>query len=100
MGSTLVDASNDLTTTTGFYAGISQKFSPKLRGNLRYGQVESDEIVREGEDTVRMTNVNLIYTYVPGLDFGIEWRDRSATTIPTGLRTAGQQIEVMAMYKF
>ncbi|WP_027855262.1 hypothetical protein [Marinobacterium litorale] len=95
-----VDASNDLTTTTGFYAGISQKFSPKLRGNLRYGQVESDEIVREGEDTVRMTNVNLIYTYVPGLDFGIEWRDRSATTIPTGLRTAGQQIEVMAMYKF
>lgn len=94
-----VDSTGELVSTTGFTAGISQKFSDKLRGNIRYAQVTADETAATvPDDTLEKVNVNLIYTYLPGLDFGIEWRDRSAFTMP--LRPGGQQVEVMAMYKF
>lgn len=94
-----VNASGDLVETTGFSAGISHRFGERLRGNLRYAQVEADEVAPGvADDTLETMNVNLIYTYLPGLDFGIEWRDRNALTMP--LRPAGQQVELMAMYKF
>lgn len=94
-----VDASGDLVSTTGLTMGVSHRFTESLRGNIRYGQVEADEVSAAVEDdTLQFTNVNLIYTYLPGLDFGIEWRDRNAGTMP--LRPGGQQVELMAMYKF
>ncbi|MBW6393282.1 hypothetical protein [Billgrantia antri] len=94
-----VDASGDLVSTTGLSAGLSHRFSDRLRGNIRYAQVEADEVAPTvADDTLQMVNVNLIYTDLPNLDFGIEWRDRNATTMP--LRPAGQQVELMAMYKF
>lgn len=100
------NASGDLITTTGFSAGVTQRFNDKLRGTIRYGQVEADEVaVGMDEDTLEMTNVNLIYSYMPGLDFGIEWRDQNVGTRPptaagSSLRPAGSQVEVMAIYKF
>ncbi|KEA62309.1 hypothetical protein ADIMK_3599 [Marinobacterium lacunae] len=105
-GITEVNADGDLVTLTGFSAGISHRFSDKLRGNLRYGQVESDEVAASmDEDTLKQSTVNLIYTYLPNLDIGIEWRDQNAANRPptsagSSLRPAGQQVEVMAMYKF
>lgn len=101
-----MNAAGDLVKTTGFSAGVSHRFNDKLRGNIRYGQVTADEVAGNvADDTFKMTNVNLIYTYMPGLDFGIEWRDQNAANRPptsagSSLRPAGQQIELMAMYKF
>ncbi len=96
----------DLITTTGFSAGVTQKFMDNLRGTVRYGQVEADEVAASmADDTLKMMNVNLIYTYLPGLEFGIEWRDQNAATRPptaasSSMRPEGQQVELMAMYKF
>lgn len=99
-----INAEGDLITTTGFSAGVTQKFSDKLRGTVRYGQVKADEVADGVEDTLKMSNINLVYTYLPGLEFGIEWRDQNQTTLPPGLgnksRVNGQQVEVMAMYRF
>ncbi|MBD3641909.1 MAG: porin [Marinobacter sp.] len=101
-----VNDQGDLITTTGFSAGVTQKFMDNLRGTVRYGQVEADEVAATmEEDTLKMVNVNLIYTYMPGLDFGIEWRDQNAATRPptaasSSMRPEGQQVEIMAMYKF
>ncbi|MBM7456407.1 putative porin [Oceanisphaera litoralis] len=100
-----VNADGELITTTGFSTGITQKFSDKLRGTVRYGQVKADEVAAGFNDTLQMTNVNLIYTYLPGLEFGIEWRDQNQTTIPASAgdnkqRLKGEQVEVMAMYRF
>ncbi len=85
----------DLVSQTGFSVGYRQVFSPKLRANLRYGEVNVDN---EDDTTLDVKSVNLIYTYLPGLDFGVEWRDRSRTTLPW--RLGGQEVEVMARYKF
>ncbi|MCE8018411.1 hypothetical protein HOP62_20220 [Halomonas sp. MCCC 1A17488] len=94
-----VNADGDLVSTTGYSAGVSHRFNEQFRGNIRYAQVEADEVAPTvADDTLEMINVNLIYTYLPNLDFGIEWRDRNATTMP--LRPGGQQVELMAMYKF
>lgn len=100
-------ATNKLITTTGFSAGITQKFTPTLRGTVRYGQVTSNHVnvKRAPDDTFKMVNVNLIYTYLPNLDFGIEWRDQNAqntspATTDSAARPKGQQVELMAMYKF
>jgi len=99
-------ATGELIKTTGFSAGVTQKFGSNLRGTIRYGQVEADEVSSTMEDdTLKMTNVNLIYTYMPGLDVGVEWRDQSAGTRPpsaanTSMRPEGQQVELFAMYKF
>ncbi len=99
-------ATGELITTTGFSAGVTQKFMPNLRGTVRYGQVRADEVAATvPDDRLEMVNVNLIYTYLPGLDLGIEWRDLNAATRPPTARTSskrpkGQQVELMAMYKF
>ncbi|MBB5321738.1 porin [Marinobacter oulmenensis] len=106
----------DLIKTTGFSAGVTQKFMDNLRGTIRYGQVESDEIntgagigPQPVDDTLKMVNVNLIYTYLPGLDLGIEWRDQNAGTRVAGgpndpasssMRPKGQQVELFAKYSF
>lgn len=101
-----VDGDGDLVTLTGFSTGISHKFSPKLRGNLRYGQVKSSDVAAfMQDDTVKQYTANLIYTYLPSLDLGIELRDQNAATRPptsadSSLRPAGTQLELMAMYKF
>jgi len=103
-GVTEIDGQGDMVTLTGFSAGIGQKLSDKLRANLRYGQVTSDETALT-EDTLKLVTANVIYTYVPGLEFGVEFRDqnignRPATSAGASTRPAGQQVEVMAMYKF
>ncbi|WP_227804014.1 hypothetical protein [Marinomonas profundi] len=100
-----VDAQGDLITLTGFSAGVGHKLSDKLRMNLRYGQVTSDEVSSAvADDTLKLTTANIIYTYLPGLDIGVELRDQNIANRPassdTTTRPAGQQVEVMAMYSF
>ncbi len=101
-----VNADGDLITTTGFAVGVGHKFNDKLRGTIRYGEVSPDEVATGLDDTMSLTSVNLIYTYLPGLEFGVEWRDQSQTSRPSSAfdnssrRNEGQQIELMAMYKF
>ncbi len=85
----------NLVSQTGFSVGYRHVFSPKLRGNMRYGEVNIDN---EADTSVNVKSANLIYTYLPDLDLGIEWRDRSETTLPW--RQAGQEVEIMAKYKF
>jgi hypothetical protein len=100
------EVTGKLIKTTGFSAGVTQKFMDSLRGTVRYGQVKADEVAASmDEDTLKLVTVNLIYTYLPGLDFGIEWRDQNARTRPptaagSSVRPEGQQVELMAMYKF
>lgn len=99
-----VDANGKLITTTGLTAGITQQLTNKLSATLRYGQVEAD-LKGMSEDTLKMTNVNLVYNYLPEVDFGIEWRDQNVGTRPpssltTSSRPEGQQVELFAMYKF
>ncbi|NVK43311.1 MAG: porin [Oceanospirillaceae bacterium] len=101
-----VDESGDLITTTGFSAGIAHQFTDKLQGIVRYGQVEADEVAAGmDEDTLEMTNVTLIYNYLPKLELGLEWRDQNVANRPpsaasTSQRPAGSQVEVMARYRF
>ena len=90
-----IDASGDLISQTGFNLGVTQNLTENLNGTLRYGKVEVDDAA---DTSAYETTATLIYTYLPGLDFGIEWRDQDQANHP--LRPAGQQVEVMAMYKF
>ncbi len=92
------DAAGDLIDSTGFVAGIRHTFSDKLRGNIRYGQINLSDSDASVEDTAKMTNVNLIYKYLPNLEFGVEWRDQNVFTHPK--LAAGQQIEFMSKYYF
>lgn len=85
----------ELVSQTGFSVGYQHKLTPKIRGNMRYGEVN----VNDSSDTsIDIKSINLIYTYLPNLDLGVEWRDRSDTTLPW--RQAGQEVEVMAKYTF
>ena len=84
-----------LVSQTGFSVGYRHQFTPKLRGNMRYGEVNVDN---DADTSIDITSANLIYSYLPDLDVGIEWRDRSETTLPWRLK--GQEVEVMAKYKF
>lgn len=93
-----VDANGELIKTSGLVAGISHKFTDSLRGAIRYAQIKADDTAPGSEDKFDIKHVNLIYTYFPELDFGIEWREQNLPSHPT--RPAGQQVEVMAMYKF
>ncbi len=90
-----IDASGNLVSQTGFNVGITQNLTDKLNGTVRYGKVEVDDTA---DTSGYMTTATLIYSYLPGLDLGIEWRDQNMANHP--LRPAGQQVEVMAMYKF
>ncbi|HCT72940.1 MAG TPA: hypothetical protein DF294_02910 [Psychrobacter sp.] len=90
------DAENgELVSQTGFSVGYRHVFTPKLRGNMRYGEVNIDN---EADTSINIKSANLIYTYLPDLDIGVEWRDRSDTTLPW--RQKGQEVEVMAKYSF
>jgi len=90
------DAENgELVSQTGFSVGYRHVFSPKLRGNMRYGEVN---VNNDADTSIDIKSANLIYSYLPGLDLGIEWRDRSDTTLPW--RQKGQEVEVMAKYNF
>lgn len=103
-GASELDGNGDLLTISGFSAGIGHKVSDQLRVNLRYGQVTTDESSL-ADDTLKTTTANMIYTYLPGLEFGLELRDQNAASnsAPSGniaTRPAGKQVEVMAMYSF
>lgn len=84
-----------LVSQTGFSVGYKHNFTSKLRGNLRYGEVNIDD---NADTSLKLTTANLIYKYTPEIDFGIEWRDRSEDSFP--FRPKGQQVEVMAKYTF
>ncbi len=103
-GASELDGNGELLTVSGFSAGVGHKLSDTLRVNLRYGQVTADASSL-ADDTLKITTANVIYTYLPGLELGLELRDQNAATnsAPSGniaTRPAGQQVEVMAMYKF
>lgn len=86
---------NDLVSQTGFNLGITQNLTDTLNGTLTYGKVKVDDVA---ETSAYMTTATLMYKYTPSLDLGIEWRDQDMANHP--LRFDGQQVEVMAMYKF
>jgi hypothetical protein len=100
-----IDAeNNELVAQTGFHVGYMHKFSEVLRSNVRYGQVNVDDTA---DTKFSATNVNMIYTYMPAVDLGIEWRKQTLDTLNTpaggpfpNIRPKGAQLEVMAMYKF
>lgn len=97
-----IDVENGkLVTQRGFSAAVGHRFTPKLRGTLRYGQVDVNDDASSGLQAVA---ANLIYTALPRLEFAVEWRDQSIDTLNFGpfpnVRPAGEQVEVMAMYKF
>lgn len=84
-----------LVSQTGFTLGYRHKFTEKLFSNMRYGEIN----VNDAADTsINVKSINLIYNYLPDLDFGIEWRDRSDKTLSQVKK--GQQVEVMAKYNF
>lgn len=85
----------ELVSQTGFSVGYRHNFTPKLRGNMRYGEVT---VNNDADTSIDIKSANLIYKYLPDLDVGIEWRDRSETTLPW--RVQGQEVEVMAQYRF
>ena len=90
------DAENgELVSQTGFSLGYRHTFTPKLRGNMRYGEVR---VNNDADTSIDIKSANLIYAYLPDLDIGVEWRDRSETTLPW--RQKGQEVEVMAKYTF
>lgn len=84
-----------LVSQTGYSVGFKYNFTEKFRGNTRYGEVIVDDFA---DTSVGILSANLIYQYLPGLDIGIEWRDRSRATAPW--RSKGEQVELMAMYSF
>lgn len=90
-----IDATGKLISQTGFNLGVTQNLTSNLNGTLRYGKVEVDDAA---DTSAYMTTATLMYSYLPDLDFGIEWRDQDMANHP--LRPAGQQVEVMALYKF
>lgn len=84
-----------LVSQTGFTLGYRHKFTEKLFSNMRYGEIN----VNDAADTsINVKSINLIYNYLPDLDFGIEWRDRSDKALSQVKK--GQQVEVMAKYNF
>ena len=94
----------ELVAQTGFHVGYKHQFSDVLRSNVRYGQVNVDDTA---DTKFSSANVNLIYTYMPAVDLGVEWRTQSLDTLNTpaggpfpNIRPKGKQLEVMAMYKF
>lgn len=90
------DAENgELVSQTGFSVGYRHVFTPKLRGNMQYGEVNVDN---DADTSIDIKSANLIYNYLPDLELGVEWRDRSETTLPW--RQKGQEVEIMAKYKF
>lgn len=90
------DAENgELISQTGFSVGYRHVFTPKFRGNMRYGEVNVDN---DADTSINIKSANVIYTYLPNLELGVEWRDRSETTLPW--RQKGQEVEVMSKYNF
>src|SRR5690554_4687262 len=90
-----IDSAGNLVSQTGFNVGVTQRLTDKLSGTLRYGKVMVDDTA---DTSAFMTTATLMYSYLPGLDLGIEWRDQDMANHP--LRPVGQQVDVMAMYKF
>jgi len=84
-----------LVSQTGYTVGYRHKFTEKLMSNMRYGEIMVDD---EADTSVNVKSVNLVYEYLPDLDIGIEWRDRSDKTLSQVKK--GQQVEVMAKYNF
>lgn len=90
------DAENgELVSQTGFTVGYRHKFTEKLLSNMRYGEINVDDAANT---SVNVKSINLVYNYLPDLDFGIEWRDRSDKTLSKVKK--GQQVEIMAKYSF
>ncbi|WP_413190300.1 hypothetical protein [Psychrobacter sp. AT9] len=84
-----------LVSQTGYTVGYRHKFTEKLMSNMRYGEIMVDD---EADTSVNVKSINLVYEYLPDLDIGIEWRDRSDKTLSQVKK--GQQVEIMAKYNF
>ncbi|WP_010199740.1 hypothetical protein [Psychrobacter sp. PAMC 21119] len=84
-----------LVSQTGYTVGYRHKFTEKLMSNIRYGKIMVDD---EADTSVNVKSINLVYEYLPDLDIGIEWRDRSDKTLSQVKK--GQQVEIMAKYNF
>lgn len=94
----------DLVSQIGFSVGYTHQITEKLTGVARYGQVSVDD---SADTSMKMTNVNVVYAYLPNLDLGIEWRHQNIDTLNTpiggpfpNIRPKGEQVELMAKLKF
>ncbi|MGB1090717.1 MAG: hypothetical protein ACPGYX_01235 [Oceanobacter sp.] len=99
------DAENgELVSQVGYSVAYKHQISPKLRATLRRGAIMVDD---EAESGVVIHSFNMVYNYLPKVELGFEARKQSLGTHNTpstsnfpNVRPKGQQLEVMAKYKF
>lgn len=84
-----------LISQTGFTVGYRHDFTEKLQSNIRYGEINVDDVA---DTSVNVKSANIIYEYLPSLDVGVEFRDRSDKSFLGEKK--GQQVEIMAKYSF
>ncbi len=85
---------DDAVDQFGYNLAYRHLWSSDLRSSVQYTHVEVDDADDTEYDSY---HANLIYNYLPNLEFGIEWRKYDLT--PTS-SSNGQQVEVMAKYSF
>ena len=78
----------------GYNLAYRHLWSNKLRSSVQYTHTKVDD----ADDTeYESVHANLIYNFIPDLEFGIEWRKYQLTPVAV---YNGQQVEVMVKYSF
>jgi predicted porin len=103
-GADRIDAEGEkLVRQDGFMVGVRHEFNDALRANVRFSKVMVNDKASTG---MVSNNINLMYRYLPGLEFGMEWQRQTLGTVSPAnsdwqrTRPKGQQLEVMTMFKF
>ncbi|WP_111498046.1 porin [Marinobacter bohaiensis] len=96
VGGAPVDVENDdLVTQMGFNAGFQYVFNDQWRANIAYTRTDVDD---DADTRYEGQRVNVVHNILPELEVGAEWRKYN---LPFGgLIPEGQQVEVMAKYRF
>lgn len=95
-GAPVGDVENDEAVSQyGFNAGFQYVFTDQWRSNIAYTRVEVDDA---SETYYESERVNVIHNILPELEVGAEWRKYNLAF--GGLVPKGQQVEVMAKYRF
>ena len=86
---------DDAVSQAGFDVGFRYVINNEWRANVAYTAVEVDD---DADTNYEAHRVNLIHNITQDLEAGIEWRKYNLAFGP--LLPEGQQVEVMAKYKF
>ncbi|WP_304639693.1 porin [Pseudomonas sp.] len=85
----------DSVSQKGFDVGFRYVINNTWRTNVAYTAVDVDD---EADTSYRAYRANLIHSMTPDIDVGVEWRKYNLAFGP--LLPDGQQVELMAKYKF